>query len=162
MEEATAKKIEIVLVHPEIPQNTGNIGRLCVAVGSRLHLVRPLGFSLDDKYLKRAGLDYWKHLDFSVHENWDAFLNRFPGADMHFFTTRKGKLLGDTAFKKHDFLVFGSESSGFPESFYTDYAGKLRTIPMPGKYARSLNLSNAVSIALYTALAPLFHEKSIF
>ncbi len=146
------KLFNIVLVHPEIPQNSGNIGRLCVNTDSRLHLIKPLGFSLDDKYLKRAGLDYWKHLDWATYDDMDEFLGTCNPSDIYFFSTKGEKKYWDCPYVKGSYLVFGSETSGFPKNFYRKYTDKLYTIPMPGKHARSMNLANAVSVALYEGL----------
>ncbi len=142
----------IVLVAPEIPQNTGTIGRLCVSTDTRLHLVKPLGFSLDDRYVKRAGMDYWPHLDLSVYENWEEFLDRNPGAECLFLSTKGEKCFWDAAYPVGSCLVFGRESSGLPPEFYQRYRERLYQIPMQGKFHRSLNLANAVSIVLYEAL----------
>ena len=147
--------MHIVLVNPEIPQNTGNIARTCAATGSHLHLVRPLGFSLADKYLKRAGLDYWQYLQLAVYDNWDDYLARAKPGRMLFLSTKGGRSLYDTAFEPGDALVFGSESSGLPEPFYERYRDSLVRIPMPGPHARSLNLANAASVALYEAYRQL-------
>lgn len=142
----------IVLVAPEIPQNTGTIGRMCVSVDCPLHLVKPLGFSLEDKFVKRAGMDYWPWVDLHVHENWDAFLDANPGAGLHFFSTHAETLYWDVDYRPGDCLVFGRESAGLPPEFYERYRDRLRLIPMTGRFYRSLNLANSVSIALYEAL----------
>ncbi len=142
----------VVLVAPEIPQNTGTIGRLCVCTDTRLHLVRPLAFSLDEARVRRAGLDYWPHLDLHVHENWDAFLAAERPRRMLLFTTRTRRSLYSVRFEEGDALVFGNETSGLPAPFYERYREALVTIPMPGAHARSHNLANAVSIVLYEAL----------
>lgn len=153
------KSFNIVLVHPEIPQNTGGIGRLCVATGSRLHLIKPLGFSLEDKFLKRAGMDYWRHLDLTVYEDWEDFAGRHPEAELLFFSTRGTKSFWDCRYPPGAFLVFGRESGGFPEEFHTRYADRLCTIPMPGAFHRSLNLANSAAIALYEAMRPRSTES---
>jgi tRNA (cytidine/uridine-2'-O-)-methyltransferase len=141
----------VVLVEPEIPPNTGNIGRLCLATGSTLHLVKPLGFSIDDRTLKRAGLDYWKEVD--VHL-WDSFedLRRLPEAGSRFFflTTKSKRAYYDVHFRVGDFLVFGRETKGLPESLLAAHAEELLTIPMRG--TRSLNLATAVGIVLFEAM----------
>jgi len=142
----------IVLIHPEIPQNTGNIGRLCVSTGSHLHLIKPLGFSLDDRYIRRAGLDYWKYLDLSVYENWDEFLEKNNTEHLYFFSTKTEKSIWDCPMRPGDFLVFGNEGSGLPETFYVEYQEQLFTIPMPGKFSRSLNLANSAAIVLYEGI----------
>ena len=139
----------IVLVRPEIPHNTGAIGRLCVGLGVPLHLVRPLGFRLDDKSIARAGLDYWPHLDVAVHDTWDDYLEAARPGRVMLLSTHGEKSLYDCGFKKGDALVFGNESSGLPEMFYGRYRDSLFRIPMPGEHARSINLANAVSIAAY-------------
>ena len=146
-----ALNLDIVLMQPEIPHNTGAIGRLCVGLGARLHLVRPLGFHLDDKSVRRAGLDYWEWLDVSVHDNWESFLEARKPERFFFLSTHGEKSLYDISFQAGDALVFGSESAGLPPSFYQRYREDLFRIPMPGEHARSINLANAVSIAAYEA-----------
>jgi tRNA (cytidine/uridine-2'-O-)-methyltransferase len=148
----------LVLIRPEIPQNTGGIGRLCVSTECKLHLVKPLGFSLEDKFLKRAGMDYWPHLELDIYENFADFLDRNPGAAMHFFSTKGVRSLWDVEFKTGDYLVFGNESSGFPKEFYDLYRERLVTIPMNGRFHRSLNLANSSAIALYEAIRQNRHE----
>jgi len=143
--------LNVVLLHPEIPHNTGAIGRTCVCVGARLHLIRPLGFSLCQKDLARAGLDYWPHLDIRVHEGWDAFLGAERPARMLFLSTKGKRSVYDWRFAPADYVVFGSESGGLPPEFYERYREDLRAIPMPGEHARSLNLANAASIVVYEA-----------
>ena len=142
----------IVLVAPEIPQNTGTIGRLCVSTETRLHLVRPLGFSLEDKYVKRAGMDYWPHLDLTIYENWEEFLKKNPEANLLFISTKGETCFWDAQYRPGDYLVFGRESSGLPPEFYDRYRSRLYRIPMNGRFHRSLNLANAASIVLYEAL----------
>lgn len=139
----------IVLLRPEIPHNTGAIGRLCVGLGVPLHLVRPIGFALDDRSIARAGLDYWPHLEWRLHDSWDDYLNEVKPKRLHFLSTHGEKSLYDCRFEAGDALVFGNESSGLPKEFYGRYADSLFRIPMPGEYARSINLANAVSIAAY-------------
>ncbi len=147
------KPFHIVLVAPEIPQNTGTIGRLAVSTDAVLHLVDPLGFSLEDKYLKRAGLDYWKFLDLRRHPDWEDFLAGVePGARLRFFSTHGERSYFEERYVPGDYLVFGRESAGLPEEFYERDREELRVIPMPGAHSRSLNLANAVSIVLYEAL----------
>ena len=141
----------IVLVEPEIPPNTGNIGRLCLATGSKLHLVKPLGFSIDDRELKRAGLDYWKKVDLQI---WDSFedlraAQKQPGR-MFLLTTKSERAYWDIRFRPGDFLVFGRETKGLPEKMLAAHPGQLLTIPMRG--TRSLNLATAVAIVLFEAL----------
>lgn len=144
----------VVLVAPEIPQNTGTIGRLCVCTGVRLHLVKPLGFSLDEARIRRAGLDYWPWLDFRVYEGWEEFLvSASPASGRMFFISTKAEAsVYATEFRDGDWLVFGRESSGLPDAFYGRYREQLRLIPMPGEHCRSHNLANAVSIVVYEAL----------
>ena len=139
----------VVLVAPEIPQNTGNIGRLCVSTNTRLHLIKPLGFSLDDKYIKRAGMDYWQHLDWHTYENWEQFLTENENAKLYFFTTKIDRVIWDCPYEKDAYLVFGNEGSGLPPEFYKTYKDDMYTIPMTGEFTRSLNLANSVSISLY-------------
>ena len=142
----------VVLLEPEIPPNTGNIGRLCVAAGATLHLVHPLGFAINDRELKRAGLDYWPHLKLREWADWDAFAASLPSRERCFFLTTKAER-GYTAqrFEPGDFLVFGRETRGLPESLLAAHAGQTLTIPM-AREARSLNLATAVGIVLYEAL----------
>ena len=146
--------MNIVLVNPEIPQNTGNIARTCAATGAVLHLVKPLGFSLDDKYMKRAGLDYWFMTDVRVHESWEDFLAANPGARMHFATTKAPRNHCQAKFKENDFIVFGRETRGLDEELLAANYEKCIRIPMRTE-ARSLNLSNSVAIVLYEALRQL-------
>ena len=150
----------IVLVAPEIPQNTGTIGRLAVATDAVLHLVDPLGFSLEDKYLKRAGLDYWQFLDLHRYANWEEFAVAAGGsARMFFFSTHGEKSFFDESYAPGDYLVFGRESAGLPREFYARYRDALRVIPMPGAHSRSLNLANAVSIVLYEAMRQTMYSR---
>ena len=139
----------IVLLRPEIPHNTGAIGRLCVGLGVPLHLVRPLGFRLDDRSIERAGLDYWPHLDITIHDTWEEYLETAKPRRFMMLSTHGERSLYDCNFQEGDALVFGNESSGLPEDFYTRYRESLFRIPMPGEYARSINLANAASIAAY-------------
>ena len=142
----------IVLFEPEIPQNTGTIGRLAVSTGAKLHLIEPLGFSLEDKYLKRAGMDYWHHLDPTVYPDWENFLERNPGLRLFFFTTKGKHSFWDTCYQPGDALVFGSESSGLPAELYERYQDRLCLIPMDGDFYRSLNLANSAAVALFEGL----------
>jgi tRNA (cytidine/uridine-2'-O-)-methyltransferase len=142
----------IVLVHPEIPQNTGNIGRLCVSTNTRLHLIKPLGYSLDDKYLKRSGMDYWQYLDVVVYDDWRDFLEKNPEAEMYFFSTKAEKIFWDCPYPDNCFLVFGNEGRGLPPEFYNIYRERLYMLPMEGKFHRSLNLANSVAVALFEGL----------
>lgn len=147
--------LNIVLVEPEIPQNTGNIARTCAAIGAKLHLVKPLGFEISDKYLKRAGLDYWDKLEIEEHESLDDFLNKYvPEENNMFFVTTKGKhCYSDVDYSGLDnvFLLFGKETKGLPEDLLKKYIEKAIRIPMR-KTLRSLNLSNSVAILAYEVL----------
>ncbi len=141
----------VVLVEPEIPQNAGNIARTCAATGCVLHLVKPLGFELSDKYLKRAGLDYWNLVDVRVHESFGEIKGAFPSARFYYFTTKARKTYAEAALCKGDFLVFGKETRGLPEELLKENAETCVRIPMIGE-SRSLNLSNSVAIAVYEGL----------
>ena len=140
----------VVLVCPEIPSNTGNIGRLCAAANSTLHLVGPLGFSLDDKYLKRAGLDYWNHLNLETYSNYLDWQKSVQSGNSFFFSAKAQKNFYDFQFKRGDFFVFGSETKGLGFEILKENQERCFKIPMPGQ-VRSLNLSNAVSIVVYEA-----------
>ena len=142
----------VVLIEPEIPPNTGNIGRLCLATGAHLHLVKPLGFSIDDRELKRAGLDYWKDVRVTVWESF-AELQAEQSADARYFflTTKTERAYWDVRFEDGDFLVFGRETRGLPEPLLAQHAARCLTIPMSGR-TRSLNLATAVGIVLYEAV----------
>ncbi len=143
--------LNIVLVNPEIPQNTGNIARTCAATGAMLHLIEPLGFSLSDKYLKRAGLDYWHLMKYRTYPNMEAFLQTYPEARMHFASTKAPRGYHQAAYRDGDFLVFGCETRGLPENLLAKVYDRCVRIPMRPE-ARSLNLSNSVAIVLYEAL----------
>ncbi len=143
--------VNIVLVEPQIPQNTGNIARTCAATGARLHLVRPLGFEVDDSKLKRAGLDYWSLLDITYYEDFSSFLEKNPEANPIFFTTKSRRLYTEFVPDENTFLVFGREDKGLPESLLARYPKRTARIPMISE-ARSLNLSNAVAVAVYDQL----------
>ncbi len=145
-------KFHVVLVAPEIPPNTGSIGRLCAATRCYLHLVRPLGFSLEDRYLKRAGLDYWPYVDLEVHDSWEAFRARYPRLKLHLFSARSTRPFWQGCYRPGDALVFGSESRGLPRELLAAYPEDTYVIPISHPKVRSLNLSNAVSIVLYEAL----------
>lgn len=147
--------LNITLVSPQIPHNTGAVARLCVGLGARLHLVRPLGFSLRESRLKRAALDYWPHVDLKVHESWDAYLADAEPPALCLASTRGERAHWDVAFTPDTHLVFGNESEGLPPPFYARYAHQLCRIPMPGPHARSINLANAVAIVAYEALRQL-------
>ena len=147
--------IHVVLVHPEIHWNTGNAGRTCLAAGASLHLVKPLGFSLDDREVKRAGLDYWEHVDVRVWESWDALESELPSlGEAYFFSTRGTHQLWDAPIGKSKdvVLVFGRETGGLPADLYARYAERLVAMPIHSPHVRSLNLSTAVGIALYEVL----------
>ena len=148
-------KIHIVLVEPEIPQNTGNIARTCAIIGAKLHLVKPLGFEISDKYLKRAGLDYWDKLDMEVHESLEIFLDKYnPENNNMYFVTTKGKhCYTEVEYQKLDevFMLFGKETKGLPEDLLKRYLANTVRIPMRENF-RSLNLSNSVAIVAYEML----------
>ena len=144
-------KINIVLFEPEIPANTGNIGRTCVATDTRLHLIEPLGFSLDEKNLKRAGMDYWKELDVSTYKNWDEFLQKNPDAKIYMATTKAPNVYSEVKYEPDCYIMFGKESAGIPEEILVKHKEDSVRIPMNGEI-RSLNLSNSVAIILYEAL----------
>lgn len=143
--------LHVVLVNPEIPQNTGNIARTCAATGAMLHLIEPLGFSLEDKYLKRAGLDYWGLMNYRVYPDMEAFLQAWPDARMHFASTKAPRGYHQAAYCDGDFLVFGCETRGLPENLLEKVYDRCVRIPMRQE-ARSLNLSNSVAIMVYEAL----------
>lgn len=143
--------LNIVLLHPEIPHNTGTIGRLCVGLDAALHIIRPIGFNLSDRNLRRAGLDYWPHLRLHVHDSWNAFLEAEAPRRMMLASTKGSTSYLDWRFALGDYVVFGSESSGLPTALYSDHADLLHRIPMPGPHARSINLANAAAIVLYEA-----------
>lgn len=142
----------VVLVQPEIPPNTGNIARLCLATGSTLHLIKPLGFSIDDKQLRRAGLDYWEHVTVRVWEDFEAFqADAGPEARFWFFTTKTQRAFWDVPYQPGDYLVFGRETKGLPESLLLAHPDRVVTIPMKAE-TRSLNLATSVGIGLFEAL----------
>ena len=143
--------MNIVLLEPEIPQNTGNIGRTCMVTGSRLHLIEPLGFLLTEKSLKRAGMDYWHQLDVTRYLNFDDFMERNPEVPLYFATTKARQLYTDVSYEADAYLVFGKESAGIPEEILMQYPDRCVRIPMIGE-SRSLNLSNSVAVVLYEAL----------
>src|SRR5207237_1022949 len=142
----------VILVAPEIPQNTGTTARLCAATGTRLHLVGPLGFSLDDRYLRRAGLDYWPHVDLEVHRDWPDFRARHPSASLRLFSARAERSYTDVAYRRGDFLVFGGETRGLSNEILDAHRDRACVIPMASPHVRSLNLANAAAIVVYEAL----------
>ncbi len=143
--------MHIVLHEPEIPANTGNIGRTCVATGTSLHLIEPLGFRIDEKSVKRAGMDYWDKLDVSTYVNFQDFVSKNPGAKIWYATTKAKKCYSDVCFGPDDYIMFGKESAGIPEEILVDNEETCIRIPMKADI-RSLNLSNSVAIVLYEAL----------
>lgn len=143
--------LNIVLHEPEIPANTGNIGRTCVAAGARLHLIEPLGFRLTEKALKRAGMDYWKDLDVTTYIDFNDFLEKNPGARIYMATTKAPKMYTEVQYEPDCYIMFGKESAGIPEEILVDYKEDCVRIPMIGDI-RSLNLGNSAAIILYEAL----------
>ena len=141
----------VVLVEPEIPQNTGNIARTCAATGCTLHLVEPLGFQIDDKHVRRAGLDYWGLVNVEVHQSFDEVLKALEGARFHYFTTKAKRRYDEAEYREGDVLVFGKETKGLPEELLVARPDECVRIPMIGE-ARSLNLSNAAAVAVYEGL----------
>lgn len=143
--------LNIVLFEPEIPANTGNIGRTCVATNTRLHLIEPLGFSLEEKQLKRAGMDYWKDLDVTTYVNWEDFCQKNPQAKIYYATTKARHVYSEVNYEPDCYIMFGKESAGIPEEILKENPDTCVRIPMVGE-TRSLNLSNSVAIVLYEAL----------
>ena len=143
--------LNIVLFEPEIPANTGNIGRTCVATGTRLHLIEPLGFSLNEKSIKRAGMDYWEHLDVTRYMNFEEFLEKNPGAKIYMATTKGQHVYSDVKYEPDCYIMFGKESAGIPEEILVKNPENCIRIPMLSEI-RSLNLSNSVAVVLYEAL----------
>lgn len=143
--------MHIILHQPEIPANTGNIGRTCVATGTALHLIEPLGFRLDEKSIKRAGMDYWEHLDVTRYINFNEFREKHPGAKIWYATTKAKRLYTEAAFGPDDCIMFGKESAGIPEEILVENEETCIRIPMMEEI-RSLNLSNSVAVVLYEAL----------
>ena len=144
-------KLNIVLYEPEIPANTGNIGRTCVATGTKLHLIEPLGFSLSEKALKRAGMDYWSQLEVERYVNYEDFLQRNSGAKIYMATTKAKKIYSEASYEPDCYIMFGKESAGIPAEILVEHPEECVRIPMIGE-TRSLNLSNSVAIVLYEAL----------
>ncbi len=147
--------LNIVLFQPEIPQNTGNIARTCVLTNSKLHLIKPLGFTLDEKHLRRAGLDYWKDLSLEIHESYEDFRRKYPEAILYLSTTHGSKYYDEVSYKEGDFIVFGRESSGLPDYIKNENRESCIRVPMLQTSTRSLNLSNTVAIVAYEALRQL-------
>ncbi|MGN1145601.1 MAG: tRNA (cytidine(34)-2'-O)-methyltransferase [Acetatifactor sp.] len=153
--------MNIILHQPEIPANTGNIGRTCVATGTSLHLIEPLGFRLNEKEIKRAGMDYWEHLDVSRYVNFAEFQEKHPGAKIWMATTKAKRTYTEVAFGPDDFIMFGKESAGIPEEILVEHEENCIRIPMLPAI-RSLNLSNSVAIVLYEALRQNgFHDMQL-
>ena len=149
--------MNIVLHEPEIPGNTGNIGRTCVATNTALHLIKPLGFEITDKTVKRAGMDYWQHLELYVYEDFNDFISKNPNARIYMATTKARKAYTEVEYKEDDFIMFGRESAGIPEEILVKYEETSIRIPMAGE-TRSLNLSSSAAIVLYEALRQLDFE----
>lgn len=150
--------MNIVLYEPEMPLNTGNIGRTCVATGTRLHLIEPLGFKLNEKAVKRAGLDYWDKLDVTVYSDYQDFLEKNPGAKIYMATTKAHQVYTDVAYEPDCYIMFGKESAGIPEEILVENEDTCVRIPMWGDI-RSLNLANSVAVVLYEALRQNGFEK---
>ena len=151
--------LHVVLVEPEIPHNTGAIGRLCLATGARLHLVKPLGFSLDDRHLKRAGLDYWREVDVRLWESFSELRTAVPQAPCYFLSTKASQNYWDISYPDECWLVFGAETRGLPESLLQESAAACLRIPMQG--TRSLNLATAAGIVMFEVVRQ-HHQRSLF
>lgn len=148
--------LNIVLFEPEIPQNTGNIARTCAATGSNLHLIKPLGFSVSDKYLKRAGLDYWSLVNISYHENFEEFKKAINNKPVFIATTKESRFYTDANYTDDCYIMFGKETKGLPDYIHNEYIDTRIKIPMiDNPHARSLNLANSVNIVMYEALRQL-------
>ena len=147
--------MHVVLYQPEIPPNTGSVARLCAATLTPLHLIEPLGFKIDDKHLKRAGLDYWEFVDLHVHNSWEQFLKKRTGKRLLYFSKKASRSYTQVSFAQDDYLVFGPETRGLPEEWIALNGERALRIPMMGSGVRSLNLSNAVAIVLYEGLRQL-------
>ena len=143
--------LNIVLLEPEIPANTGNIGRTCVAAGAKLHLIEPMGFQINEKQVKRAGLDYWDKLDYTIYDSYPDFLEKNPGAKIYMATTKAPKVYTEVNYEPDCYIMFGKESAGIPEEILMEHKDNCVRIPMINEI-RSLNLSNSVAIVLYEAL----------
>ncbi len=149
----SAMSLDVVLVHPEIHWNTGNAGRSCLAAGARLHVVEPLGFSLNEREVRRAGLDYWEHVDLTVWSRWDDFETHLPElGEPFFFSTKAKRMFWDADFGERTVLIFGRETGGLPPEIHDRYADRMYTMPIHSPHVRSLNLSTSVGIALYEVL----------
>lgn len=146
--------LNIVLVEPQIPQNTGNIARTCAATGTKLHLIKPLGFSVEDRYLKRAGLDYWKYTDIEYHDSLNSFFNKYPTGDFFFASTKSKHTYANVKYSEDSYIFFGKETAGLPEQLLLDNYDRCIRIPQRIE-SRSLNLSNSVAIIAYEALRQL-------
>lgn len=153
--------INIVLFRPEIPQNTGNIGRTCVLTGAKLHLIGPMGFHIDDKTVAKAGLDYWKELDVTLYSSYEELREKYPEATFYFSSTKGKKFHSEVKFQDNDFIVFGRESSGLPEYIMAENQEQLFRIPMIETTTRSLNLSNTVAIVAYEALRQMGYPNMV-
>jgi tRNA (cytidine/uridine-2'-O-)-methyltransferase len=152
--------LQIVLYEPEIPYNAGNIGRSCVALEAKLWMVRPLGFQIDDKHLRRAGLDYWQYLDWEVVDNWESLLEHLPGRNLWFFTKHGSKAYTEAQFGSDDVLVFGSESRGLPPTILEAYKDRCLRIPMH-KNVRCLNQAVSAGIAMYEATRQVTNARLV-
>ena len=149
--------MHVALIAPEIPPNTGNVARLCAATNTPLHLVRPLGFQLEDRQLKRAGLDYWQHVDLRIHDSVEDFFRIFPAEQCYFLSTKGSIHYTDIHYAPDDVLVFGSETAGLPTTLLTQYPERVLTIPMSGP-VRSINLATAVGVVLFEGLRQLLRR----
>lgn len=147
--------LNIVLVEPEIPHNTGSIARTCALTGVKLHLVRPLGFSVDDKHLKRAGLDYWNLVEINYYDDLEELLKKYPNADFYYATTKTSNIYSDKKYRDNSFFVFGKETKGLPEEVLNENIDNCINIPIRKDIKRSLNLSNSANIIIYEALRQL-------
>jgi len=154
--------LNIVLFEPEIPQNTGNIARTCAATGSNLHLIKPLGFSVQDKYLKRAGLDYWNLVNITYYENFEDFIVQVKNKDIFISTTKESRFYTDVKYKDGCYIIFGKETAGLPDRIHQEFINNRIKIPMiDNVHARSLNLANSVNIVMYEALRQLGFPKLV-
>ncbi len=147
-----SKPLHVVLLNPVIPQNTGSIARLCACTGAVLHLIHPLGFQVDEASVKRAGLDYWEHVDIREHESWVSFLEKEKPINIFFFSKFAKRGYGETKYSSPAYLVFGNETQGLPQSLHSDYAKHFFQVPMRTHLVRSLNLAQCVAVVVYEAL----------